>query len=133
MPGKKKGVQIGDQVTEHVAVQVDASEKDLRVKLDEIRGREGVIGYILRNTHSASIDVKDPTRIIDYAILSSSAIDASDELSDLFDVGDIKSVVVEGKNVKMLSMTIDENRISIFTDKSVDLEVIRKTLYTDRS
>lgn len=133
MPGKKKGVQLGDQVTEHIAVQVNASEKDLREKLDEIRGHEGVIGYILRNSHTASIDVKDPTRIIDYAILSSSAIDASDELSDLFDVGGIKSVVVEGKNVKMLSMTIDENRISIFTDKSVDLEAIRKTLYTDRS
>ena len=133
MPGKKKGVQLGDQVTEHIAVQVNASEKDLREKLDEIRGHEGVIGYILRNSHTASIDVKDPTRIIDYAILSSSAIDASDELSDLFGVGDIKSVVVEGKNVKMLSMTIDENRISIFTDKSVDLEAIRKTLYTDRS
>jgi predicted regulator of Ras-like GTPase activity (Roadblock/LC7/MglB family) len=132
MTGKKKGVQLGDQDTEDIAVQVNASEKDLREKLDEIRGHEGVIGYILRNTHTASIDVKDPTRIIDYAILSSSAIDASDELSDLFDVGDIKSVVVEGKNIKMLSMAIDENRISIFTDKSVDLEAIRKTLYTDR-
>ena len=55
MPGKKKGVQLGDQVTEHIAVQVNASEKDLREKLDEIRGHEGVIGYILRNSHTASI------------------------------------------------------------------------------
>ena len=124
---------MADEVNEQVPVQMNASENDLRARLEEIRGYNGVIGYILRNSHTASIDVKDPPRIIDYAILSSSAIDASDELSDLFDVGDIKSVVVEGKNVKMLSMTIDENRISIFTDKSVDLEAIRKTLHTDRS
>ena len=133
MPGKKKGVQMTDEVNEQIPVQVNASENDLRAKLGEIRGHDGVIGYILRNSHTASIDVKDPTRIIDYAILSASAIDISKELSDLFDVGDIKNLVVEGKNVRMLSVTIDGNRISIFMDKDVDCEAIRKALYSDGS
>jgi predicted regulator of Ras-like GTPase activity (Roadblock/LC7/MglB family) len=129
MPVKKKGLQMADEVTEPIALQVNASESDLRAKLDEIRGYEGVIGYILRNSHTASIDLKDPARIIDYAMLSSSAIDASEEFSDLFNVGEVKSIVVEGKNVKMLSIIIDENRISIFMDKDADCETIRKTLY----
>ena len=122
---------MADEVNEQVPVQVNASENDLRARLGEIRGYNGVIGYILRNSHTASIDVKDPTRIIDYAILSASAMDISEELSDLFDVGDIKNVVVEGKNVKMLSVTIDGNRISIFMDKNIDCETIRKALYAD--
>lgn len=129
MPVKKKGLQMADEVTEPIALQVNASESDLRAKLDEIRGYEGVIGYILRNSHTASIDLKDPARIIDYAMLSSSAIDASEEFSDLFNVGEVKSILVEGKNVKMLSIIIDENRISIFMDKDADCETIRKTLY----
>lgn len=133
MPVKKKGVQMADEVSEPIAVQVNVSESDLRARLDEIRGYEGVIGYILRNSHTASIDLKDPARIIDYAMLSSSAIDASEEFSDLFDVGDVKSIVVEGKNVRMLSLIIDENRISIFMDKDADCETIRKTLYTQGS
>lgn len=120
---------MADEVTEPIALQVNASESDLRARLDEIRSYEGVIGYILRNSHTASIDLKDPTKIIDYAMLSSSAIDASEGFSDLFNVGDVKSIVVEGKNVRMLSIIIDENRISIFMDKDADCETIRKTFY----
>jgi len=130
MPAKKKDLQMADEVSEPIALQVNVSESDLRARLDEIRGYEGVIGYILRNSHTASIDLKDPARIIDYAMLSSSAIAASEEFSDLFNVGDVKSIVVEGKNVRMLSIIIDENRISIFMDKDADCEIIRKTFYT---
>jgi predicted regulator of Ras-like GTPase activity (Roadblock/LC7/MglB family) len=100
----------------------------LRAKLEEIKSSEGVTGYILRNTHSATIDLKDPTRLIDYAILSSSAIDASEELSGLFDLGNVSSIVIEGKSIKMLSLTVDENKISIFAEKNVDCEALRKTL-----
>ena len=116
------------EVTEHVALHLNASESDLRAKLEEIKGREGIIGYILRNSHSASIDLKDPAKIIDYAILSSSTIDASEELRELFNFGDIKSIVVEGKNAKMLSVIIDENKISIFMEKNVDTETLKNTL-----
>jgi predicted regulator of Ras-like GTPase activity (Roadblock/LC7/MglB family) len=125
---KKKETGLTNEVTEHVALHLNASESDLRAKLEEIKGREGVIGYILRNSHSASIDLKDPAKIIDYAILSSSTIDAGEELLDQFNVGEIKSIVVEGKKAKMLSVIIDENRISIFVEKNVDAETLRNTL-----
>jgi len=130
MTKKKKETGLTSEVTEPIALHLTLSETDLRARLEEIKGREGVIGYILRNSHSASIDLKDPARIIDYAILSSSALDTSEEISELFNLGDIKSIVVEGKNVKTLSMIIDENRISIFMDKNVDCENLRNALCT---
>jgi predicted regulator of Ras-like GTPase activity (Roadblock/LC7/MglB family) len=125
---KKRATHMAGNFTEPITVEATVSEDDLRAKLEEIKSSEGVIGYILRNTHSATIDLKDPTKLIDYAILSSSAIDASEELSGLFDLGNVSSIVVEGKSIKMLSLTVDENKISIFVEKNVDCEALRKTL-----
>lgn len=116
------------QVTEPIAIDLTVSVNDLRAKLEEIQKQDGVIGYILRNTSSASIDLKDPAKLIDYALLSSSALDASEELSELFALGNVRSVLVEGKNIKMLSLIVDGNRISVFMEKNVDSEVLRKTL-----
>ena len=45
----------------------------IRTFLDDMKTKDGVVGYILRNTKSATIDLNDPTKLIDYAILSSSA------------------------------------------------------------
>ncbi|MDH5755011.1 MAG: hypothetical protein OEY95_07425, partial [Candidatus Bathyarchaeota archaeon] len=94
-----------------------------------IKDYNGVIGYILRNSTSAAIDLKDPTKIIDYAILSSSALDASEELSELFHLGEVKNIVVEGKNVKVLSLTIGENRISVFMEKNADSKKVLRKLH----
>jgi predicted regulator of Ras-like GTPase activity (Roadblock/LC7/MglB family) len=128
MTKKKKETDLTNEVTERGAVHFTVLESDLRARLEEIKGREGVIGYILRNSHSASIDLKDPAKIIDYAILSSSTIDAGEELADQFNVGEVVSIVVEGKNTKMLSMITGENRISIFMEKSVDAETLKNAL-----
>jgi predicted regulator of Ras-like GTPase activity (Roadblock/LC7/MglB family) len=128
MTKKKKETDLTNEVAEPIAVHLNVSQSDLRAKLEEIKGREGVTGYILRNSNSASIDLKDPAKIIDYAILSSSAIDASEELSDQFNIGYVKSIVVEGKNAKMLSVIIGENRISIFMENSVDAETLKNAL-----
>jgi predicted regulator of Ras-like GTPase activity (Roadblock/LC7/MglB family) len=128
MTKKKRGIQMVSQVTEPIAIDLTVSVDDLRAKLEEIQKQDGVIGYILRNTSSASIDLKDPAKLIDYALLSSSALDASEELSELFALGNVRSVLVEGKNIKMLSLIVDGNRISVFMEKNVDSEVLRKTL-----
>ncbi len=128
MTKKKKETQMVGQVTEPIVLEATMSVNDLKARLEELKNRDGVIGYILRNTTSASIDLKDPAKIIDFAVLSSSAIDASKELSEIFDLGNVSSTVVEGRNVKMLSLTIDENRISIFMEKNVDCEALRNTL-----
>ncbi|RLI15923.1 hypothetical protein DRO41_03280 [Candidatus Bathyarchaeota archaeon] len=126
MPRKKKTVQNLAAVTEPLTVET--STNDLRARLDEIKAYDGVIGYILRNSTSAAIDLKDPTKIIDYAILSSSALDASQEMSELFNLGDVKDIIVEGKDVKVLSLTVDENKISVFMEKNADCSKILKKL-----
>lgn len=130
MAKKKKGVQ--EQIVEAaqpIAVEGITPANNVRANLDEVKTYEGVIGYIIRNTTSAAIDLKDPTKIVDYAILSSSALDASKELTELFDLGDAKSTIVEGKDVRMLSAVVYENQISIFMDKTADTERILRRLH----
>ena len=103
-------------------------EDGMKKNIDRIKTQDGVIGYILRNSKSASIDLKDPTKIIDYATLSSSAFEASEELSETFDMGDIKHTLVEGDRVKFLSLTDGENKVSVFMDKKVNHKRIYKDL-----
>lgn len=128
MGRKKRSDQVAT-VTDSVVVETTSAD-NLRSSLEEIKNYEGFVGYILRNSTSAAIDLKDPTKIIDYAILSSSALDASVELSELFNLGEVKEIVVEGENVKVLSLTIDENKISVFIEKNADCEKILKRLHS---
>lgn len=129
MVKKKRDFQEVAATAEPVTVEENISLNNLRANLDEIKTYDGVVGYILRNSTSAAIDLKDPTKLIDYAIISSSALDASEELSKLFDLGAVKDIVVEGKGVKVLSLTVGENRISIFLEKDADCEKILKKLH----
>jgi len=128
MVKKKRSFQEVAAVAEPVTVEETISVNNLRAKLEEIKTYDGVVGYILRNSTSAAIELKDQTKIIDYAIISSSALDAGEELSKLFDLGAVKDIVVEGKGVKVLSLTVGENKISIFLEKDADCEKILKKL-----
>ncbi|MEM3442530.1 MAG: hypothetical protein QXM86_01540 [Candidatus Bathyarchaeia archaeon] len=119
-----------ETATETAIESATKAATDLREALEEIKTYEGVIGYILRNLTSATIDLKDPTKIIDYAIISSSAHDASEELTELFNLGEIKNVMVDGKEVKVLSLLEGENKISIFMEKTADCEKILKKLHS---
>ena len=104
-------------------------KEEIKASLEEIKDYEGVVGYILRNTKSAAIDLKDPTKLIDYAGLSSSTNDLTVELSDLFDLGEVKNIVIEGTQLKMFSLTIKKNKISVFMGKTVDTSKIEKKLH----
>lgn len=102
--------------------------KKLRQNIQKLKHEDGVIGYILRDAKSASIDLKDPTRVIDFAILSSSAFEASEKLSSIFALGNIRHIAVEGGSAKFLSLTVGENIISVFVEKNVDLKDLYKDL-----
>ncbi|MEM3597237.1 MAG: hypothetical protein QXJ53_03840 [Candidatus Bathyarchaeia archaeon] len=101
---------------------------DLRAVLEEVKGYNGVIGYILRNSTSAAIDLNDPSKIIDFAILSSAALEAGDEVAEVFSLGRVKNVVVEGGDVKVLSLVVGDNKISVFMEKGADLDRVLKRL-----
>ena len=130
MPARRKVSQIETVEPIDWAPKIEAKERshDLRSMLDKIKTRDGVIGYILRASTSATVDIKDPGKIIDYAVLSTSALEAGESLSEAFRLGKLSSVVVKGKDLKLLLVTIDEQRISIFMDKDVDHNSIRKEL-----
>ncbi len=100
----------------------------LQEKLQSIKGREGIIGYILRGPNSASIDLKDPTKIVDYAILSATAFEAGQNMSAIFEIGEVESIITEGENTKILSRVVNDHRLSIFMEKSVDHNKLYKDL-----
>jgi len=122
MPLKKKPLQIEveEQVDWAPKIEEKAEVADLRSALERIKSREGIIGYIIRGPTSASVDVKDPSKIIDYAALSAEAMESGESLSNTFGLGRISHIVLEGKNVKILSFTKGEQELSIFMDKKVD-------------
>ena len=101
---------------------------DLCNKLAEIRKNKGVIGYIIRNETSATIDLKATEKIFEYAIFSSQVLDSSQEISDLFELGDVRSVLIEGKESNVLCMNLDGNKISIFMEKDADQADILKKI-----
>jgi len=121
MTNKKRKDELQTTETAEPTVIENATfESTLRANLEEIRNYDGIVGYILKNTNSASIDLKDPAKIIDYAILSSTTFDSTEELSKLFNLEGIKDIIINGKNLKMISLTIENNRISIFLENSSD-------------
>jgi predicted regulator of Ras-like GTPase activity (Roadblock/LC7/MglB family) len=114
----------GSPVT--LTLDEDPAFAGLRSSLAEINKVEGVKGYILRNTTSAVIDLQNPAKLVEYALLSSQATDACQEISDLFKL-DITKTVVEGRDVKVLCMIIGENRLSVFMEKTVDhADILRR-------
>jgi predicted regulator of Ras-like GTPase activity (Roadblock/LC7/MglB family) len=99
---------------------------DLSSKLAEIGKMKGVIGYIIRNENSAIIDLKKPEKLVEYAIFSSQVLDSTRQISNLFEIGDVKNVLLEGKKDKALCMNIEGNKISIFLEKDANNSGILK-------
>ena len=100
----------------------------MQEKLQEIKDQEGIIGYILRSPKSASIDLKDPTKIIEYAILSSTTFDVGHDITEALQMGEVDTIVVESEKTKLLSMNINNHRLSLFMEKSVDHDKLYKNL-----
>ncbi len=123
---KKKTLQettttiVVDGETAATSTEEDQSFENLTNILAEIRKCDGILGYILRSPTSATIDLKEPSKLIEYAILSSQVTDSSQEISNLFNIGDIENILVEGKDIKMLCMTMGANKISVFMEKTAD-------------
>lgn len=101
---------------------------NIHFNLENIKDKEGILGYILRNSKFASVDLTDPTKIIDYAMLSSESLETSEVISELFQLGTINSIVLEGIDVKVLSLITADQRLSVFMDKKVDHNKISKDL-----
>ena len=107
-----------DEITD--TPEEDQTFKDLSDKLAKLRKDKDVMGYIIRNETSATIDLKKPEKLADYAIFSSQALESSQEISDQFELGDVKNVLIEGKESKTLCMNIEGNKINIFLERNAN-------------
>ena len=129
---QKANSQSVSEVSESAAVISVGDESpmfiDLAASLVEIRKLDGILGYILRNNTSAIIDLTEQDKIIDYAILSYQISESSSEISKQFNLTDIKSVLVEGKTVKVLCMNISDNQISVFMEKTANFDSLMKRI-----
>jgi len=101
---------------------------DLAASLVEIRKLNGIMGYILRNNTAAIIDLTEQDKIMEYAILANQISESSSEISKQFNLTDIKSVLVEGKTVKVLCMNISGNQISVFMEKTANFDSLMKRI-----
>ena len=130
MPLKKKPLQVEveEQVDWAPKIEEKAVIADLRAILERIKSRDGIMGYIIRGTTSASVDIKDPSKIIDYAALSAEAIESGESLSSIFGLGKISCIILEGKSLKVLSLTRGEQELSVFMEKNVDHNAVLKEI-----
>lgn len=107
--------------------EIDNDEMLLE-KLKEIKNQEGIIGYILRSSNSAAIDLKDPQKIIDYALLSSAVMDISNKMTEKLQVDEVEKAVMETEQTKLLSINLGNKHLSIFMKQSVDHNKLCKGL-----
>ena len=109
------------------AIEEVALFKNLNNNLKNLNKLKGVLGYIIRNAASATIDLKEPEKLVEYAIFTSQVMDSSMELAELFALGDLKTILIEGEKLKVLIMMVKENKINLFMKKSVDhIELAKK-------
>lgn len=98
----------------------DPAFASLGASLAEIRKLKGVTGYIMRGSASALLDISERGKISQYAILSYQMHESCVEIAKQLSVAEIESVLVEGKNQKVLLMKIGENKISVFMEKGAN-------------
>lgn len=129
---QKTTAEVTTEVPENSPV-ISAGEENsgfanLAASLAEIRKLKGVCGYILRSDTSAIVDLSEQDKIIEYAILSSQIAESSREIAKQFNMADIESILVEGKSVKVLCMSVGENKIGVFMDKTATHDWIIKRI-----
>lgn len=112
-------ISVGDE---------DSGFSNLAASLAEIRKLKGVFGYILRNKKSAIVDLEEQEKISSLALLSTHIRESSFEIGRPFNLSDIESVLVEGKNAKVLCMSLGENMLDVFMEKTTSDASITKRI-----
>jgi predicted regulator of Ras-like GTPase activity (Roadblock/LC7/MglB family) len=129
-----KRLQAEETSNNDFAVVTVGDEKsvfsNLSISLAEIRKSKGVIGYILRSNSSALVDLSETEKISQYALLSWQIEESGQNLARQFSLGVPESTLVEGAEVKVLCMSIGENRLSVFMEKLEPPEWIIKRIIT---
>jgi len=92
----------------------------LSASLEEIRKLKGVIGYIIRSNSSAIVDLAEPDKISEYALLTSEIHESCKNITNQLNLGETETAIIEGKDVKVLCLSVGENRISVLMEKDAN-------------
>ncbi len=131
MPRRKKQTQNVataemDEDVHSATIELEPTFATIHADLIEINKKPNVNGYILRNSTSAAIDLKNPEKLQGFAILSAEATKTAEEISKIFNLDRVESILLEGKDQKILSILIGENKISVFMEKDANHSAIAK-------
>ncbi len=132
----KRKRAISETSTTIILTSSDATEAeearksiDLLATLQEIRKNDDVIGFILRSATRATVFLRDNEEISKYAILSTQLFDSSEQILELFVLGNTEHILIEGKNLKVLCINLGEKMLSIFMEKNADhTEILNRIL-----
>jgi predicted regulator of Ras-like GTPase activity (Roadblock/LC7/MglB family) len=119
------------EVTEEINILGDGDfeYQSLLSIIKELNSRKEVTGYILKSATKATVDLDDPTKIIDYAMLTSQAFESAEAMASTLSLGEIRTVLIEGKDVKTLCVKLAENKLSIFMQKEAnDNQILQEIL-----
>ena len=124
---KENTIMVVDEV---IAIEKEKEEtfKNLSTDLEEIRKFDGVTGYILRNDQTALIDLEDPAKLVEYALLSSKALETGQKLPEILNLGPMENILIQAGTVTVICKTVDENKINIFMKKGTDTTKILDVL-----
>ena len=132
MARKNNDFESETETCEETRIEISSNPiedtKNIGFSLAKIRKLEGIIGYIFRGDSAATIDLNEPDKIIDYAMLSTELTGCIGIIEQIFDVGSVECILAEGNNVKVLCIANGLNRISVFMSKSTNHEDIKQKL-----
>jgi predicted regulator of Ras-like GTPase activity (Roadblock/LC7/MglB family) len=120
-------VETQETPTNTDAEQEENSEyEELLAVAQEIRRSDKVLGYILKSEYKATVDLNEPAKIVEHAMLSSQAFESSQAIAESLDLGEVETAIVEGKDAKVLCLSLGENKVSLFLKKEADTEAFKK-------
>jgi predicted regulator of Ras-like GTPase activity (Roadblock/LC7/MglB family) len=118
---QKTTIEVSNELDDSIA-SISAGDdpvfEKLAASLIEICQTKGIHGYILRNGTSAIVNLNEQDKIVEYALFCSQISESGSEMAQQFSLANIESVLIEGKTVKVLCMSIDENKVDIFMEKT---------------
>src|SRR4030042_6476819 len=122
-------ISASDISEETNVVQEDSTFESLLTSAQEIRKNENVLGYILRGENNATVDLNEPSRIVEYAMLASQAFESSEKMADTFNLGKTRNVKVEGQTAKEFFANLDQNKLCVFMKKTADYSWMLELLF----
>ncbi len=105
-------------------VEIERDFDSLQLIIAEVQKVHRVEAFILKNSVRALFNVCTSEDVFGFALLSSEIFDSSSQLFEATAAGPLNSVVLRGDLLSVLCLSVGENQLSIFLDRSVDCDAV---------